>query len=55
MDDAKASIARARDRLLDRAHKISDPRMRQSFLSNVAENARTMRRAKQWLGGSSPS
>jgi tetratricopeptide (TPR) repeat protein len=55
MDDAKASIARARDRLLDRAQKISDPRMRQSFLTNVAENARTMKRARQWLGGSSPS
>jgi eukaryotic-like serine/threonine-protein kinase len=54
VDEARASILRAKERLLERAAKISDGRMRQSFLANVAENARTMKRAKEWGTGRDP-
>ena len=50
VDEARAGIARARDRLLERAARISDPKMRTSFLHNVAENVRTVARAKEWAG-----
>nr|HEX4317828.1 protein kinase [Kofleriaceae bacterium] len=39
---ALAAAARARDRLLERAARISDPAWRDSFLVRVAENARTL-------------
>ena len=48
MEEARASILRAHERLQERAAKISDGRMRQSFLANVGENARTVKRAKEW-------
>jgi tetratricopeptide (TPR) repeat protein len=46
-----AAIAEARDRLLARAGAVVDPALRKSFLERVPENARTLRRAAEWLGG----
>ena len=37
-----SAIAAARDRLLDRAARISDPEWRRRFLADVPENARTL-------------
>lgn len=42
---AARAIADARDRLLARAAQIADPARRRSFLENVAEHARTVRKA----------
>jgi eukaryotic-like serine/threonine-protein kinase len=39
---ASAAIASARDHLLARAARITDPAWRRSFLANVPENARTL-------------
>jgi eukaryotic-like serine/threonine-protein kinase len=47
---ARAVIARARPELLARADQIDDPAYRKTFLENVPENARTLARARQWLG-----
>jgi tetratricopeptide (TPR) repeat protein len=41
-DGARTAVRRARERLLARAEKISDPAVRQSFLERVPENARTL-------------
>jgi eukaryotic-like serine/threonine-protein kinase len=38
----RAAIFEARDRLLERAAKIGDPALRESFVTRVPENARTM-------------
>lgn len=48
-DAARAAIADARDRLLAAAARIDDPALRDSFLHNVPENARTLARARAWL------
>ena len=45
---ARRMIATARERLLERAAKISDPAWRASFLERVPENARTMALARAW-------
>jgi tetratricopeptide (TPR) repeat protein len=39
---ARAAITEARRRLLDRADRIIDPRLRRSFLDHIPENARTL-------------
>ena len=44
---AREALREARGRLLARAAKISDPRVRQSFLERVPENARTLALAQQ--------
>jgi hypothetical protein len=49
-EGARAVIAAARLDLLARADAIGDPAYRRSFLENVPENARTLSRARQWLG-----
>jgi serine/threonine protein kinase/tetratricopeptide (TPR) repeat protein len=51
-DDAAARVAidRARQRLMARAEKISDPSWRASFLDNLPENARTIALARALLG-----
>ncbi|HRI63256.1 MAG TPA: protein kinase [Polyangium sp.] len=48
--EAAKDIAEARDRLLKRAERISDPRWRQSFLEQVNDNARVLEFASSWLG-----
>lgn len=48
--EAEAQIREARDRLLKRADRISDPRWRQSFLEQVNDNARVLEFASSWLG-----
>lgn len=55
-DVARGAIASARDRLLARAARISNPEWRQSFLENVPDNARTLALARAWLdeGGEAP-
>jgi tetratricopeptide (TPR) repeat protein len=45
---ARAAIAAARERLLERAAKISDPERRQGFLERVPDNARTLGLALKW-------
>ncbi len=47
--EAETFICEARDRLLKRAERISDPRWRQSFLEQVNDNARVMEFASSWL------
>jgi tetratricopeptide (TPR) repeat protein len=47
---ARTAIREARDLLLARAAKVVDPLLRQSFLDQVPENARTLARAREWLG-----
>jgi len=45
---ARAAIRTASDRLLQRANRINDSRIRANFLTGVAENARTLQLAKEW-------
>ena len=45
---ARDAIAAARDRLLDRAERINDAGMRESFLTRVADNVRTLKLADEW-------
>jgi tetratricopeptide (TPR) repeat protein len=40
--EARAALAAARERLLARAERIGDPRLREKFLGTVPENARTL-------------
>ena len=47
-DQARATIARARDSVLTLAHKISDAELQQSFLSRIEENARALQLAMAW-------
>jgi ATP/maltotriose-dependent transcriptional regulator MalT len=47
-DAARAAIADARDLLVARAEKISDPLLRESFLTRVPEHARTLALAEEW-------
>jgi tetratricopeptide (TPR) repeat protein len=47
-DEARAAIANARGRLLAIAETIEAPPVRQTFLENVPENARTLALARQW-------
>ena len=48
-DAARSALREARDDLLARAAKIVDPAHRESFLTRVPENARTLARAAEWL------
>lgn len=45
---ARAGIRTARDRVLERASRITDVSMRHSFLTRVADNVRTLELAQQW-------
>jgi ATP/maltotriose-dependent transcriptional regulator MalT len=47
VDSARRFIAKARDRLLERAEKIVDPEWRRCFLERVPEHARTIALAAQ--------
>lgn len=47
---AEATIAEARERVLDRASKIDDPAARTAFLKTVVEHAQTLELAERWLG-----
>jgi serine/threonine protein kinase len=47
--EACATIARARERVLARAHRISREDWRKSFLENIPEHARTLALAQAWL------
>jgi len=48
-DEADKAIEVALDRLEQRAAKIEDPGRRESFLSRVPENARTIEHARAWI------
>src|SRR5262249_44811443 len=48
--ETRASLAIAEARLRQRAAAISDPVWRESFLTNVPENAGTLALAAQWTG-----
>ena len=45
---ARAASARAREQLLSRAERIREPAWRESFLTRVPENARTLALAARW-------
>jgi tetratricopeptide (TPR) repeat protein len=45
---AAAAIVEARRRLLERADRINDPRLRRSFLDHIPENARTLALASRY-------
>jgi tetratricopeptide (TPR) repeat protein len=45
---ARAAIAEARARLLERAAQISDSALRESFLTRLPEHARTLALAEEW-------
>jgi hypothetical protein len=47
---ARAAIERARDRVLALGNKIADPVLRETCLTRVPENARTLELARAWLG-----
>jgi tetratricopeptide (TPR) repeat protein len=47
-EGAAASVAEARRRLLERADRINDARLRRSFLDHIPENARTLVLAAQY-------
>jgi hypothetical protein len=47
--DCAAVIAAARERLLERAGKISDPVWRERFLT-VPDNQKTLAMAERWVG-----
>ena len=47
-DAARDAIATARVRIMERAAMIHDPAWKESFLSLVRENARTLELAKEW-------
>ncbi len=49
VDTMRTVVARARDRLLVRAARITDPARRSSFLEAVPENARTIELAGRWV------
>jgi eukaryotic-like serine/threonine-protein kinase len=49
-EGARAALASARDSLLERAAKIRDIGRRETFLTNVPENARTLALARALLG-----
>ncbi len=48
-DEGRAAIRVARDRLFERAERLTDPAWKQSFLGNVRENAETLRIAAEKL------
>jgi eukaryotic-like serine/threonine-protein kinase len=48
-DEARQVIAQARQRLLERAGRISNAAWRQSFLERVEEHRRTLELAGAWL------
>ncbi|APR84843.1 Adenylate cyclase [Minicystis rosea] len=48
--EARAVLLEARERLLERADRISDPSLREGFLRGVPENARTLELAAQVAG-----
>jgi tetratricopeptide (TPR) repeat protein len=45
---AAAAVGEARRRLLERAGRINDPRLRRSFLDHIPENARTLAMAARY-------
>jgi tetratricopeptide (TPR) repeat protein len=47
-EGAAATVAEARRRLLERADRINDPRLRRSFLDHIPENARTLALAARY-------
>jgi tetratricopeptide (TPR) repeat protein len=47
---ARTAILAARDRLHERAGKIKDPRWRETFVTGIPENVRTMALAALWAG-----
>jgi len=50
-EDARASLVAAHARLLERALKIGDPGLRESFLTRVPENRRTIDLVLEWTSG----
>jgi hypothetical protein len=50
IQDAQAAIRDARDRILTLAATIEDADLRESYLTNVDANARTLKLAREWLG-----
>ena len=51
---AYATLASTHERVLAIAARIGDAELRRCVLTNVSENARTLRLAAEWLGRSAP-
>jgi predicted ATPase len=51
VEEARMVVLDARDRLLERADKITDPELCASFLSRVRDNQRTIQLAERWEAG----
>jgi tetratricopeptide (TPR) repeat protein len=49
-DDARAAIREARDRIQRIAATLDQPEQRESFITNVDANARTLKLAHEWVG-----
>jgi len=54
IDAARAAIAAARDRILERALKITDARHRANFLDRAEEHERTLTLAHRWCDADAP-
>ncbi len=52
--EAHEALARARQRVLERAARIGDPELRAGFLAGVPENRRTLELADAWLAPTGP-
>jgi len=50
VDAARSLVRGSRERILRLAATIDDPAVRASYLGNVEANARTLERAREWLG-----
>jgi tetratricopeptide (TPR) repeat protein len=48
VEPARAALAAAHERLMARAARIANPDWRQSFLTRLLDNARTVRLAREW-------
>jgi tetratricopeptide (TPR) repeat protein len=47
--EARAALARARERLLERAQRITDPGLRDAYLERVPHHARTLALYQRWF------
>jgi tetratricopeptide (TPR) repeat protein len=49
-DEARIAIGKARDRVLRIVASLHDPKLRHSYVTGIAVNARTLSLAEEWIG-----
>jgi eukaryotic-like serine/threonine-protein kinase len=49
-EEARVAIGKARDRILRTAATLDDPELRESYVTNIDANERTLTLAREWLG-----